>query len=937
MDLPTAPDSAQQVRPQAIQIDGSRHWTDWVEYTTGVQPVGFTQMWDATPFFRVADDVSTAGNKMLEWSATGISRNRFGLAYDGFGDIANQEVFTNFRVRSLGGTAGPWYMGSAAVRITGTATNEGGYALWFVAGTPTSRSLALSTFTNGGYTQLATTPLSWTDDTWYSIRLRAVGTSIQARIWVKDAPEPATWMMSVTDSRWATGKPGVSNHDNGVVQWDYWEATQIGGPTLLQIVLIPTTASVAVGGTLQFNASGLMSDGSTGSVSVVYSATGGTISAAGLYTAGTTPGTYSVIATSANGPQLADTSAVTITTAPVGGSTQIVTFAEGPAGVQPAGWTETSAPANTSWTVVADATAQDGRMLRNTTTVTARHILRLDAVADSTTQQEVLVRIRLADSDGRGPGIALRHTMNGALETAYVAYFRPGLNQLEINRFLNGAWAYIAATPFTTSLNTWYWMRFRADGSTLRLRVWADGTTEPTGWNITATNTGIANGSVGAYVYENNTVDYDVFTFASGGATAPIPVAGPPPSLTQLTLTPAQTSVLSGATQQFTATGTFSDGATAPVTATYNATGGSITTGGLYTAGSTSGNYQVIATDPGSGLADTATVTIPLPPTLVSVTVTPMQASMQAGGTLQFSAVGNYTDGSTGSVSVVYSATGGTISAAGLYTAGTTPGTYSVIATSANGPQLADTSAVTITTAPVGGSTQIVTFAEGPAGVQPAGWTETSAPANTSWTVVADATAQDGRMLRNTTTVTARHILRLDAVADSTTQQEVLVRIRLADSDGRGPGIALRHTMNGALETAYVAYFRPGLNQLEINRFLNGAWAYIAATPFTTSLNTWYWMRFRADGSTLRLRVWADGTTEPTGWNITATNTGIANGSVGAYVYENNTVDYDVFTFASGGATAPIPSAGPLSSSSIPWSGAPSKVAISPLHSRLQH
>jgi hypothetical protein len=55
-----------------------------------------------------------------------------------------------------------------------------------------------------------------------------------------------------------------------------------------------------------------MSDGSTVTPAVTYAATGGTISAGGLYTAGTTAGTFRVIATQQGG-SLADTAAVTIT------------------------------------------------------------------------------------------------------------------------------------------------------------------------------------------------------------------------------------------------------------------------------------------------------------------------------------------------------------------------------------------------------------------------------------------------------------------------------------------------------------------------------------------------------------------------------------------------------------------------------------------------
>jgi hypothetical protein len=90
-----------------------------------------------------------------------------------------------------------------------------------------------------------------------------------------------------------------------------------------------------------------------------------------------------------------------------------------------------------------------------------------------------------------------------------------------------------------------------------------------------------------------------------------------------------------------------------------------------------------------------ASATAPAP-TLQQVTVTPGTASVPTGGTVQFSASGRYSDGTSRAVAATWSATGGTISTAGLYTAGQTAGTYRVIAVATGGTR-ADTSAVTVT------------------------------------------------------------------------------------------------------------------------------------------------------------------------------------------------------------------------------------------------
>jgi len=84
----------------------------------------------------------------------------------------------------------------------------------------------------------------------------------------------------------------------------------------------------------------------------------------------------------------------------------------------------------------------------------------------------------------------------------------------------------------------------------------------------------------------------------------------PTVTLTVLTLVPSQTALTTGATQQFTVSGQWSDGSTTAPAVSYSATGGSITAGGLYTAGSTAGSFRVIAVQQGGTLADTSAVTI---------------------------------------------------------------------------------------------------------------------------------------------------------------------------------------------------------------------------------------------------------------------------------------------------------------------------------------
>lgn len=46
----------------------------------------------------------------------------------------------------------------------------------------------------------------------------------------------------------------------------------------------------------------------------------------------------------------------------------------------------------------------------------------------------------------------------------------------------------VASGTRTQAADTWYWFRFRANGTSLRLRVWQDGSAEPSTWDLDATD-----------------------------------------------------------------------------------------------------------------------------------------------------------------------------------------------------------------------------------------------------------------------------------------------------------------------------------------------------------------------------------------------------------------------------------------------------------------
>jgi len=197
-------------------------------------------------------------------------------------------------------------------------------------------------------------------------------------------------------------------------------------------------------------------------------------------------------------------------------------------------------------------------------------------------------------------------------------------------------------------------------------------------------------GNIGAVGNGESADQFGMFG-TSGGTPGPVSVGVSP---TSVTVQPA-------ATQQFTATVT----GAANNAVTWTATGGSISTSGLYTAGTTAGSFTVTATSvQDSTKSASANVTIPSVQVNVSVGVSPTSVTIQPNGTQQFTA----TVTGAANTSVTWTATGGTVSSAGLYTAGVTTGLFTVTATSVQDATKSASAAVTIFTSSSGARPRII-------------------------------------------------------------------------------------------------------------------------------------------------------------------------------------------------------------------------------------
>jgi hypothetical protein len=290
---------------------------------------------------------------------------------------------------------------------------------------------------------------------------------------------------------------------------------------------------------------------------------------------------------------------------------------------------------------------------------------------------------------------------------------RRGRTRVLVSEAPVGTLASISISPATLSLQPGASFTFSATGSQ------TDGTTVPVAVTWTATGGTINSGGTFTAGSTPGT-NFRVIAVQQGGTladTSAVIITSGPVTITSIEVSPATATLNTGATQQFSAVGRTTTGTTTGVSVTWSATGGTISSGGLFTAGSSTGTFRVIAVRQGSTMADTSAITITNPaPTLERVEITPASANLQPGGIQQFAATGRMSNGTTTPVNVNWSATGGTINGSGRFTAGSTEGTFRVIAVR-QGDTMADTSVVTIS-APTGATLENIEVSPATVSVQ---------------------------------------------------------------------------------------------------------------------------------------------------------------------------------------------------------------------------
>lgn len=146
-----------------------------------------------------------------------------------------------------------------------------------------------------------------------------------------------------------------------------------------------------------------------------------------------------------------------------------------------------------------------------------------------------------------------------------------------------------------------------------------------------------------------------------------------------ITITPSPVSLALLGTQQFVAVGRDADDQVVSISPVWSveAFGGSISSGGLFTASNVAGVFTNTVQAKVGDIKANVTVTV-TSGALASITVTPNPANLVVGATQQYTATGRDASGNPVAITPVWTvvAGGGTVNATGLFTAGLATGVF---------------------------------------------------------------------------------------------------------------------------------------------------------------------------------------------------------------------------------------------------------------------
>ena len=386
----------------------------------------------------------------------------------------------------------------------------------------------------------------------------------------------------------------------------------VSPPALVSIAVTPANPAVASGTTQQFTAPGTYTDGSTNNLtpSVTWNSSNtaiSTLTASGLAT-GIAVGPATVTATLGS---LAGSTTLSVTPAVLASITLTP--------LNP------SAPLGATQQFTATGTFTDG----TTQDLTASATWSSSSPATATLSSGGLAQ-------GLGQGTATVSAVYGSVTgTDTFTVTAAVLTSITVNPS-NPSIA-LGTTQQLTATGTF------TDGTTQNLTstaTWSSATTSVAAISATGLASSASTGTT-------------LISATSGSVVGSTSLTVTPAGLTSISVSPNSAAIGQGTTQQFTATGVYTDGTSQDLTTTAYWTSSAA---GVATISDASGS-QGIATGAGAGttiitanagtISGTANLIVTPSAALVAITVGPANLSIPLGTPQQFSAIGNYADGST--------------------------------------------------------------------------------------------------------------------------------------------------------------------------------------------------------------------------------------------------------------------------------------------------
>lgn len=463
----------------------AQHNINYSNYTTGQEPSDWSQDgWSESGIWTVQEDAkANQGTQLLRFQETIDNNYPRILQWDTPTDV-DGEVEILALLRADGPTLG--------VFLRQQQYMEAYYGLLDVAGG--NLTIGYRGQWDWNHNEIGSQAFSFTQGGWYYVRYRAEGSDLKLKVWASGNSEPAGWDLQASDTGiTSAGGMGVfARNKSGTNQTTYFfDYAGVGteSDSAPMPAEEPTPVGVALTNTPQTLAAEVQIESTEEQPNTDF----------GDYTTGEEPSDWSQD-----------------------------------------GWTEGGI-----WAVQDDAKANQGtQLLRFQETVDNNYprILRWETPTDKDGEVEIIALLR---ADGPTLGVFLRQQQ---YMNAYYGLLDIADQSIQIGvRRDNWDWNHITLSSLAKSFTqgSWYYVRFRAEGSNLKLKVWASGNPEPAGWDLQATDDpGIPSGG-GMGVFARNigggsqtSYFFDYVSVGLNGSSAPLPKSKEKEAQTTLTNAP---------------------------------------------------------------------------------------------------------------------------------------------------------------------------------------------------------------------------------------------------------------------------------------------------------------------------------------------------------------------------------------------------------------